>query len=180
MYKNNWFSNKIYGKIFTKKLNKKFAVKINDSDKQNKRRLIRYIEVAGNGANNAQAKRVDNFDYLILGTTWPKEELRKRIYRRLVERLEKEDMIKEVEDLHKIHKVSWKRLKSFGLEYKFISKYLQKELTYDEMVERLNIASRQFAKRQMTWLRRWEKQGAKINWVKNGREAEKLVKNFLK
>ena len=49
--------------------------------------------------------------------------------------------------------------------------------TYDEMVEKLNIAIGQFAKRQMTWLRRWEKQGTKIHWVKNYREAEKIIKN---
>ena len=58
------------------------------------------------------------------------------------------------------------KLEDFGLEYKFISQYLQDKLEYDEMVEKLNIAIRQFAKRQMTWFRRWEKQGKKIDWDK--------------
>jgi len=97
-----------------------------------------------------------------------------------VERLEKENMVKEIKDLHEKKSVSWKRLESFGLEYKFISKYLQDKFKYDEMVEKLNIAIRQFSKKQISWFKRWEKQGRKIYWVKDKKEAEKLVKKFLK
>ena len=88
-------------------------------------------------------------------------------------------MVKEVENLHEKRGVSWKRLENFGLEYKFVSKYLQGKLEYDEMVEKLNIAIRQFAKRQMSWFRRWEKQGRKIYWVKDKKQANNLVKKFL-
>jgi len=163
-----------------KKINKKFAENLHASDKKNKRRLIRYIEVLKSASCFSQEASSDKNNYLIIGLTHPREVLRKRIYERLIERLEKENMIKEVEGLHKKYKVSWKRLESFGLEYKSISKYFKKELTYDEMVEKLNTAIGQFAKRQMTWLRRWEKQGAEINWIKSEKEAEKLVENFLK
>ncbi|MBU2456744.1 tRNA (adenosine(37)-N6)-dimethylallyltransferase MiaA, partial [Patescibacteria group bacterium] len=47
------------------------------------------------------------------------------------------------------------------------------------LVEKIDIASRQFAKRQITWFKRWERNGAKIYWVKNKKQAEKLIKNFL-
>jgi tRNA dimethylallyltransferase len=110
--------------------------------------------------------------------TYPKEVLHKRIYKRLIERLDKEDMIGEVERLRS-EGVSWKRLIGFGLEYKYIALYLRGEISYDEMVEKLFIAIKQFAKRQMTWLRRWEKQGAEIHWVKSKKEADKLVSEFL-
>ena len=116
---------------------------------------------------------------MIIGITHSIETLRKRIYKRLIDRLEKENMIEEVANLHKNKKISWKRLESFGLEYKFIAQYLQKKLNYDEMVEKINIAIGQFAKKQITWLRRWEKQGVKICWVKNKRETCSLCKNFL-
>ncbi len=89
-------------------------------------------------------------------------------------------MVKEVENLHEKRGVSWKRLESFGLEYKFISKYLQGKLDYEEMVEKLNIAIRQFAKKQMTWFRRWEKQGRDINWLGDKKEAERLAREFLR
>ena len=85
-------------------------------------------------------------------------------------------MVKEIEILHKKYKVSWKRLESFGLEYKYISLYLRKKINYNEMIEKLNIAIRQFAKRQISWFKRWEKQGARINWIKNKKEALKFIK----
>ena len=170
-------------KLFKKlqELNKKFADRLNESERKNKRRLIRYIEICGKATECLARHSVAgaNYDFLLIGLTWPREVLRERIYKRLIERLEKEDMIGEVERLHK-QGVTWKRLESFGLEYKYIALYLRKKLSYKEMVEKLNIAIRQFAKRQMTWFRRWERQGSKIYWVKDRGEAERLVKKFLK
>ena len=161
-------------------LDYKKANGLNESDKKNKRRLIRYIEVAKSGF---VAKAVEPFkqqyEFLLIGVKKNREEIRKRIYKRLIERLEKEDMIGEVERLRK-QGLSWKRLESFGLEYKFISEYLRNRLTYEEMVEKLNIAISQFAKRQMSWFRRWERQGRKIYWIKNTRMGKKLIKIFLK
>ena len=167
-----------------KKINFKFAERLNDSERRNKRRLIRYIEImrdkgAGGIANPIGFPIPKNRHFLLLGLTWPKEILKERIYKRLIERLEKENMAGEVKKLHE-DGVSWKRLESFGLEYKYISLYLQGKLNNEEMAEKLNIAIRQFAKKQMTWFRRWEKQGRKIYWVKDGEEAEKLVREFLK
>jgi len=120
-----------------------------------------------------------NYNFLVIGIKKDMDEIRKRIYKRLIERLEKEDMVGEVKRLRK-QGLSWKRLESFGLEYKFIALYLQGKLSYDEMVEKLNIAISQFAKRQMSWFRRWERQGRKIKWIKNKIAADKLVKNFVK
>jgi len=109
------------------------------------------------------------------------EILEQRIYDRLIERLENEAMIEEVYRLHE-QGVDWRRLESFGLEYRFISRYLREQLDYDQMVEQLYIAIRQFAKRQKTWFKRWEKQGREIHWldVNNPlQEAESLIDQFL-
>ncbi|OGF25393.1 tRNA (adenosine(37)-N6)-dimethylallyltransferase MiaA [Candidatus Falkowbacteria bacterium RIFOXYB2_FULL_34_18] len=177
-----------------KRVNSKFAAKLNESDRQNKRRLVRYIEIEKESEklkshppkadqsnyNNKLLAGKSGYDYFVIGLTWPMEVLRERIYKRLIQRLDQEDMVGEVERLHGKHGVSWKRLRSFGLEYKFISMYLQKEIGYEDMVEKLNIAIGQFAKRQMTWLRRWEKQGQKIHWTKTEKDAIILVHNFLK
>ncbi|MBU4217065.1 tRNA (adenosine(37)-N6)-dimethylallyltransferase MiaA [Candidatus Parcubacteria bacterium] len=166
------------------KLKPDFAEKLNNSERNNQRRLIRYVEIARDNASDlfvgkSIAKKSSDCEYLILGIAWPRDVIQDRIYKRLIVRLEKENMIEEVERLHK-EGVSWKRLESFGLEYKFIAKYLQKKMTYDEMVEKLNIAIRQFAKKQMSWFQRWERQGTKINWVSEKKEAVELVKEFLK
>ena len=165
-----------------KKINPGFANKLNNSDKKNKRRLIRYLEIVRREKNsqnpNSAKQREKKYNSLVIGLTREKEELHERIYKRLLERLEKEDMIAEVDRLRD-QGVSWKRLESFGLEYKFIAWYLQEKIDYDEMVEKLNIAIRQFAKRQKSWFKRWEKQGAKIHWLREKKEAEKLVKHFV-
>jgi tRNA dimethylallyltransferase len=76
-------------------------------------------------------------------------------------------MIEEVSRLH-AQGVSWERLDRFGLEYRFIARYLQKKMTRDEMVEGLQTAIGQFAKRQMTWFRRMEKKGISIEWIPGG------------
>ena len=166
-------ASQLYAKL--KKINKKFAEKLNDSDKKNKRRLIRYLETIG-GSPIAKTKKKSVYDYLVIGLNPGKEILNKKIYKRLIERLEKEDMIGEVERLHEKYEVSWKRLSNFGLEYKYVSLYLQDKLNHEEMVEKLFIAIRQFAKRQMTWFRRWEKQGREIVWYQNDKEALKKIK----
>lgn len=165
-----------------KKLNHSFANKLNDSDSKNKRRLIRYLEMSGSEINPGFKKKRSNekhFDALLIGLTWPKEVLHKRIYKRLIERLEKEDMIGEVDRLHE-NGVAWKRLEDFGLEYKFIAYYLQEKMDYEEMVENLYTAIKKFAKRQLTWLRRWEKQGAKIHWIEDQKKVAKIIDNFLR
>lgn len=161
------------------KYNSKFAHKLNNSEKNNKRHLIRYVEIAREGKLQQINKSKNSNNFLLLGLDLPTGILDRKIYKRLVERLEKEDMIEEVKDLHKNKGLTYKRLKSFGLEYKYLSRYLQKELSYQEMVNKLFIAIRRFAKRQKTWFRRWERQGKKINWVEDYDQAKEKIKKFL-
>lgn len=100
----------------------------------------------------------------IIGTTFPRDMLRAGIKNRLIKRFE-EGMIDEVAGLHE-KGASWDRLERLGLEYRFISEYLEGKIkTKDELVERLYIAIGQFAKRQETWFRRMEKQGTVIHWL---------------
>lgn len=160
------------------KLDAKLAESLNQSDRQNRRRLIRKIEMSLNN-ETAIIKGSQIYDALIIGLDPGKEILEKRIYERLIVRLEKEGMIDEVKRLY-AEGVSWKRLEFFGLEYKYSSLYLQNKISYDKMANDLYIAIRQFAKRQMTWFRRWEKQGRKIIWENNQKKTQILINKFLK
>lgn len=162
-----------------KELAPKMAVKLNQSDKNNKRRLIRYLEILEQDKNFKNRRGPRKYETLIIGLKLGKHMLKQRIFKRLLERFKEQNMIGEVERLHK-RGLSWKKLEDFGLEYKFIALYLQGKLEYDEMAEKLNMAIYQFAKRQLTWFKRWEKQGVKINWVRDVRKIEKLVREFLK
>jgi tRNA dimethylallyltransferase len=149
-----------------KKLKPEFATHLNNSDSHNPRRLARYLEIIESGEHPSRKKKESPYNFLILGLTWSDAILKERILQRILERLEKEAMIAEVKRLHD-EGLSWERLKSFGLEYKFISKHLLGELSYKEMIDKLTTASYRFAKRQKTWFKRWEKQGTKIEWLKN-------------
>jgi len=162
-------------------LSSEFASRLNNSDRNNKRRLARYIEIFEQDSDFTPRKFAANtkYDFLLIGIDWSIEVLEQRIKKRLSDRLEKEDMIGEIKRLHQ-EGVSWKRLEGFGLEYKYVAWYLQGKIDYEAMVEKLNIAIRQFAKKQKTWWKRWEKQGAKINWVENFLEAKDLVRRFVK
>ena len=168
------------GELFKKleKLSPNLAVKLNQSDKNNKRRLIRYLEILEQDKNFKSRKGQKKYEALLIGLSYSGEILKQRIFKRLMDRLKEQNMIGEVENL-RAKGLSWKRLEEFGLEYKFISLYLQGKLQYEEMVEKLNLAIFQFAKRQLTWFKRWEKQGVKINWLKDNKKIEKLVKDYL-
>ena len=72
-------------------------------------------------------------------------------------------MIDEVKNLLDMG-ISHNKLSFFGLEYKFISQYLQGELNYNDMYQKLNSAIHSFAKRQMTWFRKMEREGVNIIW----------------
>ena len=138
-----------------------------------KRRVIRAIEVAknrrqkiGDRDNEIQNPKSKIQNPIVLGVNYPREVIRERITARLHERLNN-GMIEEVELLLK-NGVTHERLDSFGLEYRFISHYLQGQLSRDEMAEKLNTAIHQFAKKQMTFFRNMEKNGIKIHWIPEG------------
>ena len=112
---------------------------------------------------------------IILGTTLPRDRLRANIARRLDQRLD-EGMVEEVKGLHE-EGASWERLEKLGLEYRFVSEFLQgKYSSQKEMRDLLCTAICQFAKRQETWFRGMEKKGVKINWLPLDGSVEEKVK----
>lgn len=138
----------------------------NKTDLEDHERLIRAIEIerARDIKGQHQQEKPD-IDAVVFGIRWERSTLRQRITMRLKERL-KQGMIEEVIKLNAAG-LTWTKLESFGLEYRFISQYLQKKITFDEMTTKLNTAIHQFAKRQETWFRRMEKKGIVINWLQS-------------
>ncbi|MBI3290746.1 tRNA (adenosine(37)-N6)-dimethylallyltransferase MiaA [Candidatus Falkowbacteria bacterium] len=147
-------------------------------DKKNRRRVQRALEIyyqTGQPKSRItnRESRKPRYDFLLLGVTFPREVLNKRIEKRLKERL-KQGMAKEVKKLKK-QGVSWKRLDGFGLEYRFVSRHLRGKISEDEMFSQLKKAIRDFAKRQMTWFKR----NNKIKWLNDYKEIELEAKKFL-
>ena len=110
---------------------------------------------------------------MYIGIEVDREVRRDRITERLKKRLEY-GMIKEVDELLKSG-IKADDLIYYGLEYKFITLYLTGKLKYDEMQQQLNIAIHQFAKRQMTWFRKMEREGTLIHWIKGNLPPEQFI-----
>ena len=161
-------------KLFSmlKKLDKNRAKKI---EKDNPRRLIRAIEIAKVLGKTPKLKTNSEYEALQIGLKLPDKKLKNNIHKRLMSRIRK-GMISEVKKLH-AKNISWKRLESFGLEYRFIARYLQGKIKKKEMLDELETEIWHFAKRQM----RWFKRDARIKWF-NPNQVKKIeieITNFL-
>jgi len=134
-----------------------------------KQRIIRGIEIAskGNVRNKIEKYNLDLSNIMVLGVHMEREDVRSNITQRLKYRL-KNGMIEEVERLLEKNIVTFERLNYFGLEYKYVGYYLCGKISYEDMFDKLNTAIHKFAKKQMTFFRRMEKRGIKINWLENG------------
>lgn len=136
----------------------------NTSDTDTKKRAIRGIEIAEYYEEHPEIEtEYPTFDVLYLGVKYQRNKERKNITERLAQRLEN-GLIEEAKKLLE-EGLAHEDLTYYGLEYKFLSLYLQGELSYQEMFSRLNTAIHQFAKRQRTWFRKMEKEGVKIHWI---------------
>jgi len=149
-------------------------------DINNPVRLIRAIEIAkALGKVPKINKEKSKYNFIKVGLDLPPETLKERIKIRLLIRIKK-GMIKEVENLYK-NGISWKRLQTFGLEYRYVALYLQKKLNKDEMIDKLYTEIWHFAKRQKTWFKR----DLNTIWIDPRKDTEKAevikkIKMFLK
>ncbi|MFT5521522.1 MAG: tRNA dimethylallyltransferase [Enterobacterales bacterium] len=151
----------------------------NTTDLKDTDRLIRAIEIAlAEQSANSTLPALPKLHPKIIGIKWQREITRQRITLRLQQRLEN-GMLDEVQTLFDAG-VSWKTLDFYGLEYRLIAQYLQKQLSFNDMYQKLNSAIHQFAKKQDTWLRRLEKQGHAIEWVDGQANIYESAMNILK
>ena len=177
----NMLSNKSAEELFAmlKKLDLERAENI---DAKNKVRLIRAIEICKTLGKvpKLQVKRQNvktsnaRYEFLEIGIEIKKEILDEKIKKRLGQRFNI-GMIEEIQNLNK-KGISWERLEYFGLEYRWIARYLQKKISLDEMMNKLYFDIIHYAKRQMTWF----KKDNRILWLKDYSEIESAVKKFIK
>lgn len=139
----------------------------NTTDMLDRERLIRAIEIA-EYRKEQEPEPLPEIRSLVFGMKWERATLRNRITSRLKERLES-GMIEEVQQLH-ASGVQWERLDYFGLEYRFIARYLRGEMNRNDLFQKLNSAIHDFAKRQDTWFRRMERCGTEIHWLDGARD----------
>lgn len=149
------------------------------ADTSTRKRLIRAIEISTfliqNPEIEKQIEDTASFEYspIIFGLNPASEIRRERISRRLSYRLE-HGLIQEVEGLL-ASGLSAEQLIYYGLEYKYITEYLTGALTYEQMSKKLETEIHRFAKRQMTFFRKMEKDGMKIHWLDKSKTEEENI-----
>jgi len=143
-------------------------------EKENKRRLIRALEIVKKiGHVPILRKKPLPYPVLMIGIKKSSEELKKLIEKRFLKWL-RQGLIKEIKNLRKLG-LSWKKIEDFGIHYRVIAQYLQDKISYPEMIKNSLKELQNYAKRQMTWFKR----DKRIKWIKNYQQAEKLVKSFI-
>ncbi|MCP4627898.1 MAG: tRNA (adenosine(37)-N6)-dimethylallyltransferase MiaA, partial [bacterium] len=153
------------------------------TDTSSKKRLVRAMEIALYAVEHEVQWGVDSPPVLkpfVIGVRWPRPVLQQRIKQRLTERLD-QGMPAEARCLLEAG-VTPERLEMFGLEYKYLNRFLQKRMSYDEMVTGLYRDICRFAKRQETYFRGMQRRGLSINWVENAdvEQAVELVDQQLR
>jgi tRNA dimethylallyltransferase len=144
-------------------------------EKENKRRLIRAIEICKK-IGKVPPLKFNPLPYpvLVIGIRRKKKELMGKIRKRFFEWL-KRGLILEVIKLRKMG-VSFKRIEEFGMHYREIARYLQGKISEKEMIENSIKEIQNYAKKQMNWF----KKDKRVKWINNHRKAEKLVRDYLK
>ena len=172
--------------------------------KENPRRVARaleYVLSTGKKFSTGRRKGERRFDVLKIGISLPREELYKKIDARVFRRLAV-GMVEEVWELHTKHRLSFERLRQFGLEYRIIGEWLKKFKTknlklkttgknktlilysmkemsqidgYQDMVQKLKWAIHDYARRQLTWFRR----DKEVRWVSCPEDASRFVGRFI-
>jgi tRNA dimethylallyltransferase len=150
-------------------------------DRNNPRRIIRALEVclvSGQPFSAQRGVREPRYTPLLLGIHWLREELYRRIDQRIDERMQ-QGLVQEVQGLLE-RGLTPERLESFGLEYRFVSRWLHAGFSSEsEMVQKLKYASHDFTRRQLSWFRKM----SDIVWLNGGPELEteaaQLANKFL-
>jgi tRNA dimethylallyltransferase len=150
----------------------------NQTDTENSKRAIRAIEIEEYYLTHPEIDTgMPDIRSLVVGVKFDRLSRRKRITSRLKQRL-KEGMLDEVQRLLDSG-LTPEQLTYYGLEYKYMTLHLTDQLSFQEMFDGLNVAIHQFAKRQMTWFRRMEKQGTQIHWLDGYMPLDEKVEKIL-
>lgn len=150
----------------------------NHTDTETRDRLVRALEIQEFALAHPDAcTQAPDIDHRIYGLLLPRQELIARIEARLRRRME-EGMTDEVQHLL-AGGIPPERLMRYGLEYRHVTRYLLGECTKEELFRDLFTDIRRFAKRQMTWFRRMERNGVPIRWIDGTLPLEEKVVQII-
>ncbi len=152
------------------------------TDRSSKKRVVRAVEIALFSQKTPVEWGHPNpptLHPLVLCVRWDRKELRHRITERLRNRLD-EGMIEEAQRIL-ASGIDRDRYEMFGLEYKYAGKFIDGELTREQMFHQLEIAIHQFAKRQETYFRGMARRGIAIQYIPKAdfKRAMQIISHFM-
>lgn len=154
---------------------------LNSIDTKNKVRVLRALEYTlafKASLKNDQKTKDCPFDYLVFGLDPEREALYKKIDQR-VDQMISVGLVDEVKTIYSKYQNTENHALS-GIGYHEIIQYLDGLISLEEATELIKKNTRHYAKRQMTWFRRMEKQGIKIHWNLLLVDIEKEINKFLR
>jgi len=162
-----------------RELDSKKALAMNNSDRKNKRRLIRAIEIAQSKHKIESLERKPNYQILVVGIEVEREKLKNRIRRRVQKRV-RSGIFNEIENLLKSG-VSWEDQSMQALGYRQWRGYFEGTESREDAICRWINEECKYAKRQITWFKKQEF----IRWFDGGssllrNQVEKEVKRWYK
>ncbi len=136
----------------------------NTTDTTDRERLCRAIEIALHSRTaTGEEGEFPAIDSVVFGLQTESAILKERIARRLRERM-RSGMAEEIRGLLESG-LTPAQLEFYGLEYRFVTRYVTGALDRETMLDTLAKAIYQFARRQAKWFRRMERSGIKIIWL---------------
>ena len=150
----------------------------NHTDTETRDRLVRALEIQEYKLKHPDSfTKMPDIHHVVIGVLFPRDVLVNRIEARLRHRIDG-GMVEEVDALLR-QGVPPERLLRYGLEYRHVTLFLQGRITKEQMFEGLFTDIRRFSKRQMTWFRRMERNGVKINWLDGQLPLEEKVRQTI-
>lgn len=160
------------------KIDEEATKKISPNDKKRIYRVLEIYKATGKTKTQLEKesrKKGPDFDYILFGINMDRDKLYERINKR-VDLMIKNGLVQEVETLSKKYNEFPTAMQ--GLGYKEVIEYLDGKLTKDEMIEKIKMMTRRYAKRQLTWFRKYEN----ITWLDGLKPVEenlKIIFNLL-
>lgn len=125
--------------------------------RNDQKRILRVLEIYKATGKNKTEQEIESrkkgvkYDYKVFAINWERQLLYERINKR-VDIMIEQGLIKEVEELLKKYDKFPTAMQ--GLGYKEVVEYLQGITTKEEMIEKLKMENRRYAKRQITWFKK--------------------------
>ena len=153
-----------------KKIDPEAIKKISENDQK---RIIRILEIYhATGKNKtqqeAESRKEPEYEYRVFALNWDRQKLYERINKR-VDIMIEQGLIEEVKNIQKKYNKFPTAMQ--GLGYKELVDYLNGLYTKEQMIEKIKMETRRYAKRQLTWFRK----NKQTIWLKGEDNIQKNI-----